>query len=196
MDRIVGKTPPPPPAGVPGIEPDIRGATSIRVQLAKHRDDATCAACHAKIDPPGFALECFDVIGGYRERYRANRETASETTRVAQPLYIDTNRIQRDPQSRSHPQTVVGLGQSVDPSGDYQGQAFRDISEFRQLLLADEEQLARAFVTKLVTYSTGSGLQFADRDEVEKIVKRLSTHQFGVRAAIHEVVQCSMFLNR
>ena len=70
MDRILGKPPEPPPASVPAVEPDVRGATTIREQLATHRNNTSCAACHAKIDPPGFALESFDVIGGPRERYR------------------------------------------------------------------------------------------------------------------------------
>ncbi|MBS0262370.1 MAG: DUF1585 domain-containing protein [Planctomycetes bacterium] len=52
------------------MEPDVRGATTIREQLALHRNDPTCAGCHTKIDPPGFALESFDVIGGFRERYQ------------------------------------------------------------------------------------------------------------------------------
>jgi hypothetical protein len=69
-DRLLGQPPEPPPANVAAVEPDLRGLTTIREQLAKHRDNATCAACHAKIDPYGFALESFDVIGGQRERYR------------------------------------------------------------------------------------------------------------------------------
>ena len=74
MERILGKPPPPPPPGVPAVEPDIRGATTIREQLDKHRDrrDAAPPATR-KIDPPGFALESFDVIGGWRDRYRAAR---------------------------------------------------------------------------------------------------------------------------
>jgi hypothetical protein len=54
LDRILGTPPSPPPEGVSALEPDIRGATTIREQLAKHRQIASCAACHAKIDPPGF----------------------------------------------------------------------------------------------------------------------------------------------
>ncbi len=68
-ERILGTHIPPPPAAVPAIEPDIRGATSIRDQLDKHRSDASCAACHKIIDPPGFALESFDPVGGWRTRY-------------------------------------------------------------------------------------------------------------------------------
>ena len=70
MDRLLGQPPEPPPANVAAVEPDVRGATTIREQLAKHRNNSTCASCHAKIDPPGFALESFDVIGGQRDRYR------------------------------------------------------------------------------------------------------------------------------
>src|SRR5207244_5517128 len=70
LDRILGTPPSPPPEGVAALEPDIRGATTIREQLAKHRQVPSCAACHARIDPPGFALESFDVIGGWRDHYR------------------------------------------------------------------------------------------------------------------------------
>ena len=71
LDRILDKPPKPPPADVPKVEPDIRGATTIREQLAKHREIASCASCHKQIDPPGYALENYDPIGGWRERYRA-----------------------------------------------------------------------------------------------------------------------------
>jgi hypothetical protein len=51
------------------LEPDIRGATTIRDQLDKHRNVATCSACHQRIDPPGYALENFNPIEGWRDRY-------------------------------------------------------------------------------------------------------------------------------
>ena len=68
-ERILGLHIPPPPANVPAVEPDIRGAVSIRDQLDKHRNSASCAACHVKIDPPGFALESFDPVGLWRTKY-------------------------------------------------------------------------------------------------------------------------------
>src|SRR5207249_2590744 len=71
LDRILGTPPPKPTVDVEAVEPDIRGATTIREQLGKHRAKAECASCHAKIDPPGFALENFDVIGGWRDHYRS-----------------------------------------------------------------------------------------------------------------------------
>src|SRR3989442_12368290 len=71
MERILGQNPPPPPPSVPAVEPDIRGAVTIRQQLDKHRTLETCNACHAKIDPAGFALENIDVMGGSRDRKRS-----------------------------------------------------------------------------------------------------------------------------
>ncbi len=68
-ERILGEHIPPPPPGVPAIEPDIRGATSIRDQLEKHRDNESCASCHQTIDPPGFVLENFDPVGVWRTGY-------------------------------------------------------------------------------------------------------------------------------
>ncbi|MEM7233728.1 MAG: DUF1592 domain-containing protein, partial [Planctomycetota bacterium] len=69
LEKILGYTPPPPPPDVPAVEPDARGAKTIREQLAKHRELTTCAECHRKIDPLGFALENFDAIGAWRDHY-------------------------------------------------------------------------------------------------------------------------------
>lgn len=72
-ERILGVKIPPPPPGVPAIEPDIRGAKSIRDQLDKHRDNESCRSCHRTIDPPGLALESFDPVGRWRDRYGSGR---------------------------------------------------------------------------------------------------------------------------
>ena len=75
-ERILGVHIPPPPPGVPAIEPDIRGAISIRDQLDKHRNNESCASCHRTIDPPGFVLESFDPIGGWRTKYGSSSKSA------------------------------------------------------------------------------------------------------------------------
>lgn len=75
LERFLGQPPQPPPPNVAAVEPDVRGATTIRQQLDLHRHDAICASCHAKIDPPGFALESFDVIGAQRLRYQSTTDT-------------------------------------------------------------------------------------------------------------------------
>src|SRR5262249_19208723 len=101
-DRILGRPVPPPPPNVPAVEPDIRGAKSIRQQLAKHREVETCAACHAKIDPVGFALENYDVIGGWRDRYRISPDRGQRAD------YMNINVSQRDMR--------IAIGPAVDAS--------------------------------------------------------------------------------
>ncbi len=73
LENILGTPPSPPPDNVPPIDPDIRGAKSMRELLAKHRDSPACYECHRKIDPLGFALEGFDPIGAARSSYEKGR---------------------------------------------------------------------------------------------------------------------------
>ncbi|MEM0968936.1 MAG: DUF1588 domain-containing protein, partial [Verrucomicrobiota bacterium] len=79
-ERILGFEIPPPPPNIPAVEPDIRGAVSIRDQLDKHRNDTSCASCHQKIDPPGFALENYDPVGLWRTKYGKARIDPSGRT--------------------------------------------------------------------------------------------------------------------
>lgn len=68
LDNMLGTPPPPPPPNV-SILPEAESGSapkSIRERLAQHRRDPVCASCHTVIDPLGFALENFDVIGGWR----------------------------------------------------------------------------------------------------------------------------------
>lgn len=174
MDRILGTPPPRPPADVPALEPDIRGATTIREQLAKHRQVATCASCHARIDPPGFALESFDVIGGWRENYR--------TTGNGAEVKVD---------GRPMP---YHQGKPVDPADVMSdGQKFANIDELKQILLKDKDRLARALTERLVTYATGAAPSPSDRPEIDAIVSRVREKGYGFRTLVHEVVQSKLF---
>ncbi|MCB1092664.1 MAG: DUF1588 domain-containing protein, partial [Verrucomicrobiae bacterium] len=74
LENILGTPAPPPPDNVPPIDPDVRGTTSIRDRLTKHRESAACFECHQKIDPLGFALENFDPIGAWRTHYPAGKK--------------------------------------------------------------------------------------------------------------------------
>ena len=69
LEHLLGMPPSPPPPDVEPLDPDVRGAKSIRDQLEKHRSNPACFDCHQEIDPLGFALEQFDPIGGLRTRY-------------------------------------------------------------------------------------------------------------------------------
>ncbi|HYE30791.1 MAG TPA: DUF1592 domain-containing protein [Methylomirabilota bacterium] len=179
MERILGQKPPPPPPNLPAVEPDIRGAVTIRQQLEKHRTLESCNTCHEKIDPPGFALENFDVMGGWQERYRAEAEGEK-----AQGI------------AKSGQQFAFFWGLPVDASGELKGQKFNNIKEFKEILLSDERQIARNLARQFAVYATGAPVRFADRDDIEKALDRASSSHYGVRSLIHEVVQSDLFLNK
>jgi hypothetical protein len=177
-ERILGIHPLPPPPGVAAIEPDIRGATTIREQLAKHRSTPDCMSCHKVIDPPGFALETFDVIGGWREFYRV-------PTSTGQIIEIQPSK------KRVHRGPAVEAGYTMPD-----GRTFADAREYKNLLLEDKDGLARALTGKLLTYATGARVQFADRDDVEAIVKSVRAENYGLRTLIHRLVDSRPFLNK
>ena len=180
LASLLGTPPHPPPPTIGTIEPDIRGAVTIRETLAKHRDVKSCANCHQHIDPPGFALESFNPIGGFRTRYRTTGKGDRSKNRIHGRWVYEYR-----------------LGRHVDASGvTSDGQKFAGIRRFRDLLLAQEEQVARHFISQLVVYSTGGEIQFSDRDEIERIVKETKPKGFPVRALIHQVVQSKLFKNK
>ncbi|MBS0204283.1 MAG: DUF1592 domain-containing protein [Planctomycetes bacterium] len=185
LDHILGKAAPPPPPNVPAVEPDIRGATTIREQLAKHRATENCAGCHARIDPPGFALENYDVIGGWRDRYRVVADRKDWVNNRTGPLgkYLAA--------------WQYGLG-SVVETGDKlpDGRPFADTAEFKKLLLEHPEQIARCVTEKLVTYATGQPVGFGDHKIVDQILAATKESDYGLRSLVHAVVASELFLRK
>ncbi|HZK81435.1 MAG TPA: DUF1592 domain-containing protein, partial [Humisphaera sp.] len=179
MKRLLGRITPPPPADAGSIEPDTRGATTIREQLAKHRRSASCSACHKYMDPPGFALENYDVIGGWRTAYR----TQGKGTQVFDPL--------------THRGLSYRLGSPVDPTGELaDGRTFANIDGLKKLLLDQREAVARNLVNNLVTFSTGASVTFSDRAAVQEMLDRAKPRSYGLRTLVHEVVQSSLFQSK
>jgi hypothetical protein len=168
LERILGEHISPPPDDVPAVEPDIRGATSIRDQLEKHRSTKACMACHKKIDPPGFALESYDVTGAWRERYR---------------ILPKKGRWKHGP--------------AVDPAYHLaNGKTFDDIEGFKALVSEHPDKIARNLVEKMLTYATGARIEFADRREIERIVANLEGENYGFRSLIHACVQSAAFRSK
>lgn len=77
---IFGKTPPPPPANVSAIEPNPPESpkATLRQKIEAHRNNANCAACHAKIDPLGIAWDNYDAIGQWRTREKVAKGTGED----------------------------------------------------------------------------------------------------------------------
>jgi hypothetical protein len=179
LANIVGEPSPPPPPGVPAVEPDIRGATTLRNQLAKHRDSERCAACHNKIDPPGFALENFNVIGGWRTWYRSLG--AGERVNLYKDKWANVRVAYRKGPN------VDATGQMLDAG------RFKDIRQFKALLLKQPDKIARNLTRKLMIYATGRELGFSDRPEVERIVAAVAKQKYGFRSLVHQIIQSESF---
>jgi mono/diheme cytochrome c family protein len=180
-ERILGLEMPPPPPSVEAVEPDIRGAVTIRQQLDKHRADAGCASCHRKMDPPGFALESFDVMGGYRERYRAVSDKVAP---------VKGHGMNGQAFAFHYALPVDSAGELPD------GRPFQDVRELKRLLAQDEVPIARNLVRQLAVFATGAPVRFSDRDEVEKILAAAQANRYGVRSIVNTIVQSELFRNK
>jgi hypothetical protein len=148
--------------------------------LEKHRTVAECAGCHARIDPIGFALESFDVLGGWRTKYRAlgGTKKVQGYGKNGQPFEFHS-------------------ALSVDSSGELpDGGAFRDIHELKGQLLKDERQIARNLAKQLIVFGTGTPVRFSDRSELEAILDRAKASQYGVRSLIHAIVASPLFQSK
>ena len=76
-ETLLGRQLPKPPSDVPELPPTIPAGLSAREVIAKHSQQRSCAKCHRKIDPLGFALEGFDAIGRPRPK-KGNTATVLE----------------------------------------------------------------------------------------------------------------------
>ena len=159
LESILGTPPSPPPPGVPAIEPDIRGARTIRDQLQKHRDSKSCRSCHAHIDPPGFALENFDPIGKWRGHYLLEKQALE-----------------------------------IDSTGEFRGQAFDGVAEFKQMLLENRDQFARGLVEKLLRHALGRELEVGDRPEIRRILEETKGAGYPLRDLVVACVESALFV--
>ena len=133
------------------------------------------------MDPPGFALESFDVLGAWRGHYRAlgeKKDAVSGFGKNGQPFEFH-------------------LGLPVDATGELaSGEKFEEIRSFKKLLLRDERAIARNLANQLITYATGTPVRFSDRAALEEILNKCADSEYGVRTLIHEVVQSPLFRSK
>jgi mono/diheme cytochrome c family protein len=164
---IFGKTPPPPPANVPAIEPNPPKdpKATLRDKLAAHARDVNCAACHAKIDPLGLAWDNYDAIGQWRTREKVP--------------------------------AGVGEDPLVNPAGVLpDGRAFKDASEFKQRLLEDRDKFARAFIEHLCTYGLRRALAFDDQEDLKAIQAEAKKGGYRMKDIVRAVAQSELMRKR
>jgi hypothetical protein len=88
-------------------------------------------------------------------------------------------------------------GLPVDSAGTLpDGRPFKEVREFKKLLLKDEAALARNLVRQLSVFATGAPVAFTDRAQIEAILGRAKASEFGVRTLIEELIQSELFQNK
>jgi hypothetical protein len=153
---------PPPNAGE--IQPNTTGKSlTVRQRLELHRHDEVCASCHAKLDPFGLALENYDAIGRWRERFNGEGYRGSNG-----PL-LDVSGVLPD------------------------GSQFSSLEEYKAALVAQKDRFARAFSSKLLTYSLGRRVGYQDYVLLDELVETLRNHDYRIQSLIDAIVKSEPF---
>jgi hypothetical protein len=132
LENILGTPPPPPPADVPNLkEKEDLVATTVRQRLAQHRLDPACAGCHNLMDPVGFSLENFDVVGRWRDYEGSLKVDASgrlpDGHAVERPSDLEAGVLKRPElfvRTLTEKMMTFALGRGVEP---FDGPAIRKI---------------------------------------------------------------------
>lgn len=189
-EKILGIEARDPPQNVPTIDPDATGAKTVREQLALHQSDPSCAGCHRVIDPPGFALEAFDPIGGFRKIYRVNGRPQMKTIQGVKQIEPHVSVFTSDGRRKE-----IRVSGTVDASGHLPtAGSFADINEFRNLLRSDSQRLAENLVRQLAIYATGTGYRFSERPMIIQIASRTADRKHGIRSLIDALCVSDLFL--
>ncbi|MEI6714961.1 MAG: DUF1592 domain-containing protein [Verrucomicrobiota bacterium] len=167
LRKLLHDPPPPAPPNVPQLTRLEGKLLTTRERIAAHQEEPQCAQCHRKIDPIGFGLENFNAVGKWR---------SNET-------YVK-----------------AGVGKKtwpIDPAGAfYNGPAFKDYFELRDLIAAKPQQFGHGFTEALIEYALGRPFGFLDQDLAADIVKRAGERDFAVREFVHALVSSRAFQSK
>ena len=153
--RVVGNTLSPPPENVGELKADLSQSTTLKEQIAAHKQAANCQACHKSIDPYGFALENFDAIGQWRSHYRIKKPH--------QGTFI------------YRPGGYYELAGQVDASGEIHDRTFKNIFGLKEMLRNDHQQVAYNFAKTFFEYVTGYQPDFAQRIALHRMIPDKAT---------------------
>ncbi|MEO9592436.1 DUF1592 domain-containing protein [Rhodopirellula bahusiensis] len=181
LETIFGTRVPAPPPDVPSLPGGEKesGKKTVRQRLEQHRDNATCAACHDLIDPIGFALENFDVIGRWRDHERG---PASEEDWQ--------KKVKREPEK-------VAKLPKIDSSGRLpSGETFDGVDELRAVLVARQDAFLDEYIRRMLGFALARSLDEADACTIDSIRKHLQDNNLQTRELIHAIIQSTPFQNR
>jgi hypothetical protein len=164
LENLLNDPPAPPPPNAGEIQPNTAGQRlTVRQRLVLHRNEPTCASCHAKLDGYGMALENYDAIGAWRDRQNG------EGLRGADAPPIDASGTLKS------------------------GREFDGLEGFKAALLDERERFVRAFSEKLLTYALGRPVGYVDHQVVDQLCRALADNDLRIRSLVQAVVACEPF---
>jgi len=167
VENLFNDPPPPPPPNAGEVQPNTAGEQlTVRERLERHRDEPTCASCHAELDPYGLALENYDAIGKWRTHQNG------EGFRKGKSPELDV---------------------SGELPG---GRSFASLDEFKAALLEEKDQFARAFAERMSTYALGRPVGYTDRELIENFVEALQADEYRIRTLVHAIVASPAFQSK
>lgn len=175
LERILGEQLPDPPANVGQVPENLPGEKlTFRQRFEQHRRNPTCALCHDKIDPLGFALAAYDDDGNFRPREHSEQGKRNSKKDAAQDS--------------------LGAG-AVDTSGLLpSGERFGDFQELKQILATTQrERVLRNLVRRMLSYAICRSLDYYDQPTVDAIVDRLNSPESSYRDLVFEIAQSLPF---
>ena len=152
LRKLLHNAPPPAPPNVPQLTRLEHKLLNTRERLLAHQEEPQCLQCHRKIDFIGFGLENFNAAGKWRT------EETFEKRGVGKKTW------------------------PIDPSGQfYNGPAFQDYFQLRDLIAAKSEDFARGFTEALIEFTLGRPYGFTDATLADDIVQRAKAQGFAMK---------------
>ena len=180
LENLFNRPPPPPPPNVGDLIPNTASAKSMREHLARHREDAACAGCHARIDPWGLALENYDAVGAWRSGELAWEDPSRPTNRK---------------KGEAPPSFLINTSFALPIMSDA-AKRETGVEAARAELLHRRDDFARGLTEKLMTYALGRGLLLSDHKHVGAATAALKKDDYHLHALIRAIVQSPAFRTR
>ena len=167
LRKLLHAPPPPAPPNVPQLSRLEGKLLTTRERLQAHQEQAQCANCHRKIDPIGFGLESFNAVGLWRTEDGYEKKGAGKKT------------------------------WAIEPAGAfYNGPAFKDYFQLRDLIAAKPEPFAQGFTEALIEYGLGHPCGFSDDELVSKILTETRKRNFNIQSFIYALVASREFQSK
>ena len=170
LRTLLGSDPGLPVANVGEIASKVPGIdkATVRQRLGIHREAASCARCHDKIDPLGLALENYNACGEWRDQEGHGYQ----------------GRIEKD-------DPVIDAAAKMPD-----GTEFKGVEGLQEQLLKKEDLFLNALASQLFTYGLGRELGFSDRATIRASVEAMKRNKYTLRALLLTIIQSDLFTTK